>query len=161
MRLPANRNGIGVTRVYQTAVRRNLLPFDTFLLSLNSEVDILQPLSHLNAVLKLATSVSIPKFKSEITIRQVRNRPWSKRIYDAAKKCRLEWWNWRQSGSPTDPADDTVKCMKSAKKKKKKKALRKEQRLESVQIFKSNLTKNVFVIFSRPARKNTGVTSIV
>ena len=77
-------------RVYQAAVRRNLLPFDTFLPSLNSEVDILQSLGHLNAVLKLAISASIPKFKSEITIRQLRNRPWSKRIYDAAKKCRLE-----------------------------------------------------------------------
>ena len=103
---------MGVTRVFI----RSLLPFDTFLPSLNSEVDILQPLGHLNAVLKLATSASIPKFKSEITIDQLRNRPWSKRIYDAAKKCRLEWWNWRQSGSPADPADDTVKCLKSAKK---------------------------------------------
>ena len=116
-----------------------MLPFDTFLPSLNSEVDILQPLGHLNAVLKLGTSAIIPKFKSEITIRQLRNRSWSKRIYDAAKKCQLEWWNWRQSGSLSDPADVTEKCMKSAKKKKKKKALRKEQRLESVKLRKQKV----------------------
>ena len=37
--------------------------FDTFLPSLNGSIDILEPLGHLNAVLKRATIDSIPMFK--------------------------------------------------------------------------------------------------
>ena len=40
---------------YRRSIRENLLPFDAFHLSTDSNIDILEPLSHLNAVLKKAT----------------------------------------------------------------------------------------------------------
>ena len=94
--------------VYRNSVRNHLTPFDTFLPSLSSHIDVLQPLSHLNAVLKQATYDSIPKFKPEITAKEVRNRPWSTNIHEAVKTCRLTWWEWRKSGSPTDPTEDKI-----------------------------------------------------
>ena len=57
---------------YRKFIRENLLPFDSFQLSTNSSIDILEPLSHLNAVLKQATFDSIPKFKPELTASQAR-----------------------------------------------------------------------------------------
>ena len=111
--------------IYKRSVRENLLPFDAFLPSTTAELDILQPLSHLDAVLKQATTSSIPKFKSEVTVRQLHSRPWSVRIHDAIKESRLAWWDWRKSGSPTDPGHTSVQCRKAAKK-----TLRKEQRKE-------------------------------
>lgn len=93
---------------------------------MTNETDILQPLSHLNAVLKQATFSSIPKFRSEISIKKIRNRPWTKQIYDAVRLCRLRWWEWKKSGSPSDPNAETILNMKLAKK-----SLRKEQRREA------------------------------
>ncbi|MEW8546334.1 MAG: reverse transcriptase family protein, partial [Candidatus Thiodiazotropha sp.] len=113
--------------VYRNTVREHLLPFDTFLPTVTSEVDILQPLSHLNAVLKQATACSIPKFKTEVSVRQLQSRPWSDKIHDAIKESRLAWWEWRQSGSPTDPMHESVIRRKTARK-----TLRKEQRQEAV-----------------------------
>ena len=112
--------------VYRNTVRNQLMPFETFLPSLNSQIDVLQPLSHLNAVLKQATLDSIPKFKPEVIVKELRNRPWSAKIHDAVKNSRLSWWEWKKSGSPTDPNDDTVRNMRMAKK-----PLKKEQRQEA------------------------------
>ena len=109
---------------YRKSVRENLLPFDAFLPSTTVEFDILQPLSHLNAVLKQATIFSIPKFKSEVTVRQLHSRP--DRIHDAIKESRLAWWDWRKSESPTDPEHATVQRRKTARK-----SLRKEQHQEA------------------------------
>ena len=93
---------------YRKSIRENLLPFDSFQLSTNSSIDILEPLSHLNAVLKQATFDSIPKFKSELTVKKIKNRPWSKKIHEAVKACHLAWWEWRKAGEPTDNDDPTV-----------------------------------------------------
>ena len=112
--------------VYRNTVRDHLLPFDTFLPALNSHIDILQPLSHLNAVLKQAALNSIPKFKPEITVKEIKNRPWSGKISAAVKHCRLAWWEWKKSGSSTNQNDDTVKNMRLAKK-----SLKREQRQEA------------------------------
>lgn len=112
--------------VYRRAVRKNLQSFDTFLPTLTNETDILQPLSHLNTVLKQATFSSIPKFQSEISIKKIRNRPWTKQIHDAVRLCRLRWWEWKKSGSPSDPNAETTLNTKLAKK-----SLRKEQRREA------------------------------
>ena len=106
-------------------MRENLLPFDTFLPSTTGDFDILQPLSHLNAVLKRATTCSIPKHKSEVTVRQLQSRPWSESIHDAIKESRLAWWDWKKSGSPSDPTHATVQRKKIARK-----LVRKEQRQE-------------------------------
>ncbi|MEW8542501.1 MAG: hypothetical protein AB2693_03120, partial [Candidatus Thiodiazotropha sp.] len=57
---------------YRQSIRENLLPFDTFLPARNGSIDVLQPLSHLNAVLRQATLRSIPKYRSEITVREIR-----------------------------------------------------------------------------------------
>ena len=109
--------------VYRDVVRDNLLPFDAFLPTGSEEFDILRPLSHLTAVLKQATLSSIPKFKPEVTVRQLQSRPWSERIHSAIKESRLAWWDWRKSGSPTDPMHDTVIRKVTARK-----TLRNEQR---------------------------------
>ena len=112
--------------VYRDVVRDNLLPFDAFLPTGNEEFDILRPLSPLTAVLKQATLSSIPKFKPEVTVRQLQSRPWSERIHSAIKESRLAWWDWRKSGSPTDPMHDSVIRRATARK-----TLRKEQRQEA------------------------------
>ena len=111
---------------YRKMVRENLLSFDTFLPSTTGDFDILQPLSHLNAVLKRATTCSIPKHKSEVTVRQLQSRPWSESIHDAIKESRLAWWDWKKSGSPSDPTHATVQRKKIARK-----LVRKEQRQEA------------------------------
>ena len=90
---------------YRKFMRENLLPFDSFQLSTNSSIDILEPLSHLNAVLKQATFDSIPKFKPELTVKEIKNRPWSKKIHGAVMACHLAWWEWRKAGKPTDKDD--------------------------------------------------------
>ena len=77
-------------------------------------------------MLKQATASSIPKFKSEVFVRQLHSREWSSRINDAIKKSRLVWWDWRKAGSPTDPEHPTVECRKRTEK-----ALAKEQRQEA------------------------------
>ena len=119
---------------YRNSVRESLLSFDTFLPSHNTDSDILQPLSHLNAVLKQATINSIPKFKPEVTIRRIRSRPWSSGIHDAIKDSRLAWWEWRKAGSPSDPLHDTVKRRRAARK-----TLRKEQRQEAAKARKDKV----------------------
>ena len=143
---------------YKRSVREKLLPFDAFLPSTTAELDILQPLSHLNAVLKQATISSIPKFKSEVTVRQLHSRPWSVRIHDAIKESRLAWWDWRKLGSPTDPGHASVQHRKAAKK-----TLRKEQRKEAAkkrkdkveEIMKSKNDPKVFYKLIKNQRKSS------
>ena len=72
---------------YQRSVRQNLLRFDTVGLSTNSEIDILQPLAYLNAVLKQAVYDSIPKNKPTVTIKSQRRRCWTQKIQEAMKNC--------------------------------------------------------------------------
>ena len=60
------------------------------------------------------------------TVREMKNRPWARKIHDAVKACRLARWEWRKSGAPTDKADVSVKKMRTAKRN-----LRKEQRQET------------------------------
>ena len=79
---------------YRRSIRENLLPFDAFHLSTDSNIDILEPLSHLNAVLKKDTYDSIPKFSAERIVKEIRSRPWSARIQEAVKACHLAWWEW-------------------------------------------------------------------
>ena len=73
-----------------------------------------------------AWGLSLYPFKPEIIVKELRNRPWSAKIHDAVKNSRLSWWEWKKSGSPTDPNDDTVRNMRMAKK-----SLKKEQRQEA------------------------------
>ena len=103
-----------------------MLPFDSFQLSTNFSIDILEPLSHLNAVLKQATFDSIPKFKPKLTVNEIKNRPWSKKIHEAVKACHLAWWEWRKAGEPTDKDDPTVEQRRVTKPK-----LPKKQRREA------------------------------
>ena len=103
-------------------VRDSLLPFDAFLPTGSEDFGILRPLSHLTAALKQATLSSIPKFKPEVTVRQLQSRPWSERIHSAIKESWLAWWDWRKSGSPTDSMHDTDIRRVTARK-----TLRKEQ----------------------------------
>ena len=112
--------------MYKQSINSTLQPFSTFHVQSTSEIDILQPLSHLNAVLNQATSDSIPRHRSEIKTRKLRQRPWSERILQAVKNCRHKWWEWRKSGAVRDPADEHYAAMIRARK-----SLRKEQRQES------------------------------
>ena len=45
---------------YKMSIKRNLLEFGAFLPSLSKEMDILQPLAHLNSIPKKATCEGIP-----------------------------------------------------------------------------------------------------
>ena len=76
---------------YQMFILNSLRSFDSFHIGNSSELDILYPLGHLNAVLKLATEDSIPNFKPEVRLKQPRHRPWSEKIHEANKTCRLTW----------------------------------------------------------------------
>ena len=110
---------------YKRSIKQNLLKFDSFLPSLTSENDILQPLAHLNAVLKQATSQSIPNYKSNLNLKKQR-RCWTQQMQDAMKNSRLMWWEWRKAGEPEDVGHPARKRMIEAKQ-----TLRKVQRLES------------------------------
>ncbi|MEW8544220.1 MAG: reverse transcriptase family protein, partial [Candidatus Thiodiazotropha sp.] len=113
--------------IYKQTVRENLHPFSTFQLKSNSEIDILQPLGHLNSVLKMATVESIPKHKSEVQIKKLKHRPWSEDIFQAVRNCRLKWWEWRKAGAVHDPDNQHYIAMTKARK-----FLRKMQRQEAV-----------------------------
>ena len=76
--------------VYKQSVQENLRPFQTFRISSNSELDILYPLGHLNTALKMATADSIPKHRSEIRTKELKQRPWLEKIYRAVRDCRLK-----------------------------------------------------------------------
>ena len=138
---------------YRRSVRENLLPFYVFLPSATVELDILQPLS-----LKQATTSSIPKFKSEVTVRQLHSRPWSDRIHDAIKESRLAWWDWQKSGPPTDPGHASIQRRKAAWK-----TLRKEQHKEAAkkrkdkveEIMKSKNDPKVFYNLIKNQRKSS------
>ncbi|MEW8545672.1 MAG: reverse transcriptase family protein [Candidatus Thiodiazotropha sp.] len=103
-----------------------LKPFDSFHISNSKELDILYPLGHLCAVLKLATDVSIPNHKNSAKLKNRKHRPWSEKIHEAIKRSRLEWWEWRKAGSPRDLNNPYLTRMKEAKK-----CLRREQRREA------------------------------
>ena len=111
--------------MYKRSIRQNLLSFDTFLPASTAETDILQPLAHLNAVLKQATKDSIPNYKSSMKVKN-KKRCWTQRIQDAMKHSRLMWWEWRKAGEPENQDHPARQRMKQAKQ-----LLRKEQRLEA------------------------------
>ena len=113
---------------YKNYVSQSLRPFDSFHISNSSELDILYPIGHLNAVLKTAAEASIPNYKPEIKLKKKRARPWSKEIQEAVKNCRLVWWEWKKDGSPDDPQADSSQQMRKAKKR-----LRSEQRRAAAQ----------------------------
>ena len=89
--------------VFKKHISEWLRPFDSLYISYSKELDILYPLSHLNAVLKSATEVSIPNHKSSIKFKDRKHRPWSERIHDAVRRNRLAWREWRKVDSPQDP----------------------------------------------------------
>ena len=109
---------------YKKSIKQNLLKFDSFLPSLTSENNILQPLAHLNAVLKQATSQSILNYKSTLKLKKQR-RCWTQQMQDAMKNSRLMWWEWCKAGEPEDLGHPARKRMIEAKQ-----TLRKVQRLE-------------------------------
>ena len=112
-------------RIYKSSIRQNLKQFESFIPSLTEEIDILQPLAHLNAVLKQATRDSIPNHKTSLKIKG-RRRCWTQKMKDAMKNSRLMWWEWRKAGEPEDLRDPTRQRMLEARV-----TLRKVQRLEA------------------------------
>ena len=113
-------------QTYMDCICEWLRPFDSFHISNSEELDILYPLSYLNAVLKLATEQSIPNHKPSTKFKNKRHRPWTEQIHNAVKKCGLEWWEWRKAGSQRDLDNDHYSRMKEAKR-----CLRSEQRREA------------------------------
>ena len=111
---------------YQIFIENSLRSFDSFHIGNSSELDILYPLGHLNAVFKLATEDSIPNFKPEVRLKQPRHRPWSEKIHEAIKTCRLTWWEWKKAGASRNPTDPDFIRMRKANK-----CIRKEQRREA------------------------------
>ena len=116
-----------ISRTINYLSKKNLRSFDSFYLGNSSDLDILYPIGHLNAVLKLATEDSIPNFKPEVRLKLQRYRPWLEKIHEAVKYCRLTWWEWKKadaSGNPTDP--DFIKMRKANKNIKKSKGERQQ-----------------------------------
>ena len=114
------------TQIYEDCISGCLRPFDSFLLGNTSELDILQPLSHFNAVLKLATECSIPNHRPTAKFKKKRHRPWTEKIFNAIKRCRLEWFEWKKVGAPRDRTNEHYARMREARR-----CLRSEQRREA------------------------------
>ena len=98
--------------------------------------------------MKLATEDSIPNFKPEVTIKPRRHRPWSEKIHEAIKVCRLRWWEWKQKGASRDPMDPDFIRMRKAnrsirQKQKREAARRRDQQIESI-MAAENDTKTFF-----------------
>ena len=150
---------------YKRSIRQNLLPFETFLHFLSVEIDILQPVAHLNTVLKQATYESIPNYKSSVKSKKQR-RCWTQKMQDAMKHSRLMWWEWRKAGEPEDPGDPARKKMVETKR-----TLRKVQRLESAKQRKARVediissdasSKTFFKLINRQRKfSNTQLQSLV
>ena len=125
-----NQNGKTVIgNVYEGFVLGHLKPFSSFGFGNSAEYDILYPLSHLIAILRLAAEDSIPSYKSEVKVKKKWQRSWTEQIHKAVKNSRLAWWEWRKAGAPQNSSDPYVQQMKEAKK-----SLRKEQRREAARI---------------------------
>ena len=150
---------------YKRSIRQNLLPFETFLPFLSAEIDILQPLAHLNTVLKQATYESIPNYKSTLKIKKQRIC-WTQKMQDAIEHSRLMWWEWRKAGEPEDPRDPARKRVVEAKR-----TLRKVQRLESAKQRRARIediissdasSKTFFKLINRQRKSsNTQLQSLV
>ena len=65
-----------------------------FYLRNSSEIDILYPLSHLNAMLRLATEQSVPNLNPLAKFKIGQKRPWTEKINNTINRCRLEWLEW-------------------------------------------------------------------
>ena len=100
----------------------------------SSECDILYPLAHLIATLRLATEESIPNYKPKIALGQLRRRPWTENIHQTIRNCRLAWWKWKKAGAPQDSTNPYVQQRKAAKR-----SLRKEQRKEAASLRKQKV----------------------
>ena len=74
----------------------------------------------------MATTDSIPKHRSEIRARELKQRPWSEKIYRAVRECRLKWWEWQKAGGGHEPGNVHYDNMMKARK-----LLRREQRQEA------------------------------
>ena len=105
---------------------RQLKYFDSIYIRNSSKLNILYPLGHLNAVLKVATMESIPNYKPETKLKQMKFRPWTEKIYTAAKQSKLKWWEWKKAGASRDPTAANYTRMREAKR-----CLRREQRREA------------------------------
>ena len=88
--------------IYKDSIRQNLKQFESFIPSLTEEIDILQPLAHLNAVLKQATRDSIPNHKTSLKIKG-RRRCWTQKMKDAMKNSRLMLMGVAQSRGTRGP----------------------------------------------------------
>ena len=132
--------------------------FDSFYLGNSSDLDILYPIGHLNAVSKLATEDSILNFKPEVRLKLQRYRPWSEKIHEAVKYYRLTWWEWKKAGASRNPTDpDFIKMRKANKNKRKEQrreaAKRRDLQIESI-MDAENDPKTVFRLV-RNQRKTT------
>ena len=113
-------------QMYRQSIANQLKSFDSVYIRNSSELDILYPLGHFNAVLKVATMESIPNYKQETRLKQLKFRPWTEKIYTAAKQSKLKWWEWKKAGASRDSIDANYTRMREAKR-----CLRREQRREA------------------------------
>ena len=123
---------------YKTFISKHLQSFRSYKFEGSAEFDILHPLSHLVSVLHLATKDSIPSYKAEVKLKMKKLRPWSEQIFEAVKRSRLAWWEWKKAGAPQDRSDPYVQGMREAKK-----ALRKEQRREAASLRNQKVERNM------------------
>ena len=105
--------------VYEEFISKQLNLFDMP----QTDFEFLMSLGHLTSTLKSAVHASIPNHKSSKEIKTGPNRIWNPEISEALRQCKETWWQWRQSGEPTDREHPAVIRQKQAKRN-----LRKAQR---------------------------------
>ena len=104
---------------YKGFVCRQLNSFNTP----QTEYDFKLSLGQLTATLKRAAYVSLLNHKTNKEITCEPKRVWNPEIGEALKICKETWWQWRQSGEPSDKDHPLVIRMKHSKRR-----LRKIQR---------------------------------
>ena len=109
----------GDKNAYEDFVSRQLNSFNTP----QTEYDFILSLGQLTATLKRAAYVSIPNHKTNKEIICGPKRIWNPESGEALKTCKETWWQWRQSGEPSDKDHPLVIRMKHSKRR-----LRKIQR---------------------------------
>ena len=109
----------GDKNAYEDFVSRQLNSFNTP----QTEYDFILSLRQLTATLKRAAYVSIPNHKTNKEIICGPKRIWNPESSEALKTYKETWWQWRQSGEPSDKDHPLVIRMKHSKRR-----LRKIQR---------------------------------
>ena len=68
----------------------------------------------------------VAHYRPTAKFKKKRHRPWTEKIFNALKRCRLEWFEWKKVGAPRDRTNEHYARMREARR-----CLRSEQRREA------------------------------